>query len=70
MVRHSSFRKAAEELFLTQPTVSIPIKKLSEVVGLPLFEQVGKRIHLTPSGKVLYKACREISNSLANLEPI
>jgi DNA-binding transcriptional LysR family regulator len=68
MVRHSSFRKAADELFLTQPTVSIQIKKLSEAVGLPLFEQIGKRIHLTPCGKALYEACREISNSLANLE--
>jgi DNA-binding transcriptional LysR family regulator len=68
MVRHSSFRKAADELFLTQPTVSIQIKKLGEAIGLPLFEQIGKRIHLTPSGKALYGACREISDSLANLE--
>nr|WP_269459386.1 LysR family transcriptional regulator [Candidatus Nitrosoglobus terrae] len=68
MVRHNSFRKAAEELFLTQPTVSIQIKKLSEAIGLPLFEQIGKKIHLTPSGRALYKVCCEIIDSLANLE--
>ena len=40
-VRFGSFTRAAEALFLTQPTVSMQIKKLADTVGLPLFEQVG-----------------------------
>jgi LysR family transcriptional regulator, low CO2-responsive transcriptional regulator len=46
VARHSSFTRAAEELFLTQPTVSMQVKQLSKSVGLPLFEQVGKRLYL------------------------
>ena len=42
IVRLGSFTRAAEELFLTQPTVSMQIKKLSEAMGLPLFEHVGR----------------------------
>ncbi|OBQ42512.1 MAG: LysR family transcriptional regulator, partial [Aphanizomenon flos-aquae WA102] len=45
--RHGSFTRAAEELFLTQPTISMQIKQLTRSVGLPLFEQVGKRLYLT-----------------------
>ena len=42
--RLGCFARAAEELHLAQPTVSVQIKKLAETVGFPLFEQVGKRI--------------------------
>ena len=42
--RHGSFTRAAEELFLTQPTVSMQIKKLTDVMGLPLFEHVGRNV--------------------------
>ena len=37
IARLGSFTRAAEELFLAQPTVSIQIKKLADEVGLPLF---------------------------------
>lgn len=63
-----SFTRAADELFLTQPTVSMQIKKLTEIVGLPLFEHVGKRVHLTPAGEELYAACRELFERVARLE--
>ncbi len=52
--RHGSFTRAAEELFLTQPTVSMQIKQLTKSVGLPLFEQVGKRLYLTEAGRELF----------------
>ena len=42
--RRGSYTRAAEEMFLTQPAVSIQIKRLEEQVGLPLFESVGKKI--------------------------
>lgn len=68
VARHNSFTRAAEELFLTQPTVSMQVKQLSKAVGLPLFEQVGKRLYLTDAGKELYTTCREIFDRLAQFE--
>ena len=44
--RHNSYTRAAEELYLTQPTVSIQVKQLTKAVGMPLFEQVGKKLFL------------------------
>lgn len=65
---HRSFTKAADALFLAQPTVSLQMKKLGEIVGLPLFEQIGKEIRLTDAGQDLYTACREIFAIVENLE--
>ena len=70
IARLGSFTRAAEELFLTQPTVSMQIKKLSNTVGMPLFEQVGKKIYLTDIGHELYRTCRGISEHLSNFEMI
>ncbi|MEH2274970.1 MAG: LysR substrate-binding domain-containing protein [Nostoc sp.] len=66
--RHSSFTRAAEELFLTQPTVSMQIKQLTKSVGLPLFEQVGKRLYLTEAGRELFATCRQIFENIAQFE--
>lgn len=66
--RHRSFTRAAEELFLTQPTVSMQIKQLTKTVGLPLFEQVGKRLYLTDAGRELYATCQEIFDQLSEFE--
>lgn len=60
--RLSSYTRAAEELFLTQPAVSIQIKRLEEQAGLPLFEKVGKKIFLTAAGKAMYEASIDILN--------
>jgi DNA-binding transcriptional LysR family regulator len=48
-----SFRKAAEELYLTQPAVSLQIKALEEDIGIQLFDRTGTRIELTEAGKIL-----------------
>ncbi|MBD2314746.1 LysR family transcriptional regulator [Desertifilum sp. FACHB-1129] len=66
--RHGSFTRAAEELFLTQPTVSMQVKQLTKIVGLPLFEQVGKRLFLTNAGEELFATCRDIFERLSQLE--
>ena len=66
--RNSSFTKAAEELFITQPTVSTQVKQLTKAVGLPLFEQIGKRLHLTEAGRALLATCQEIFDRLDNFE--
>ncbi len=68
IARHGSFTRAAEELYLTQPTVSMQIKKLTDAVGLPLLEQVGKRIFLTDAGRELRDTCREIFERLSRFE--
>jgi len=68
IVRLGSFTRAAEELFLTQPTVSMQIKKLADVIGLPLFEHVGRNVEPTEVGRELYEACRNMFETLANLE--
>ncbi|MEO3704912.1 LysR family transcriptional regulator [Trichormus azollae] len=66
--RHGSFTRAAEELFLTQPTVSMQIKQLTKSVGLPLFEQVGKRLFLTEAGRELFATCRQIFDTISKFE--
>lgn len=66
--RHGSFTRAAEELFLTQPTVSMQVKQLTKAVGLPLFEQVGKKLYLTDAGRELFATCQDIFNRLDQLE--
>jgi LysR family transcriptional regulator, low CO2-responsive transcriptional regulator len=66
--RHGSFTKAAEELSITQPTVSTQVKQLSQAIGLPLFEQIGKQLYLTGVGLELQATCREIFERLDNFE--
>ena len=68
IVRLGSFTRAAEELFLTQPTVSMQIRKLTDAMGLPLFEHVGRNVKPTEAGLELYEACRRMFETLANLE--
>jgi DNA-binding transcriptional LysR family regulator len=48
-----SFRRAAEQLYLTQPAVTQQIKALEELVGLPLFDRSGREVTLTAAGAVL-----------------
>ena len=68
VARHNSFTRAAEELFLTQPTVSMQVKQLTKAVGMPLFDQVGKRLYLTQAGEELVKTCRAIFDHLDQFE--
>ena len=68
VARLGSFTKAAEELYMAQPTVSVQMKKLAETVGLPLIEQIGKNIHLTEAGRVLHAASNEVFATLAGVE--
>lgn len=66
--RLKNFSRVAEELFLTQSTVSTQIKKLSELVDTPLVEIVGKKTYLTQAGEILYHACKDVINCLDNAE--
>lgn len=66
--RLGSLARAAEELHIAQPTASVQIRKLSETVGLPLFEQVGRRIYLTEAGKRVVAGCNDVFHALSRLE--
>lgn len=68
IARLGSYTKAAEELFLTQPTVSMQIKKMSDTVGLPLFEQVDRKHRPTEVGNELYRATRAMFDILSDVE--
>ncbi len=68
VVRQQSFSKAADELFLAQPTISLQIKKLTETIGLPLLEQIGRELRPTDAGLDLYLTCKDLFQSFENLE--
>jgi DNA-binding transcriptional LysR family regulator len=68
--RLGSMVRAAQELHIAQPTASVQIRKLSETVGLPLFEQVGKRIYLTEAGKQVVAGCNDVFLALSRLEEL
>ena len=68
VARHLSLSRAAEELHLSQPGVSMQLKKLAEAVGHPLLEHTGKRVKLTIQGQELVAAAREILGSVKRYE--
>jgi DNA-binding transcriptional LysR family regulator len=77
VARHLSFSRAAEELHLTQPAVSMQVKQLESMVGLPLTEQLGKKIFLTGAGsevarhaRVIAQQLREATESLAAMKGV
>jgi len=68
VARNLSFSRAAEELHLTQPAVSTQVRKLEEHAGLALFEQLGKKIHLTPAGAEMLHSSRLIIQQFKEVE--
>src|SRR6266571_1205301 len=60
VARRQSVTRAAEELHLAQPTVSTQLRKLSETLGLALFEQHGRGLQLTSAGRELQTACKDL----------
>jgi DNA-binding transcriptional LysR family regulator len=66
--RLGSLTRAAAELHMSQATASVQIKKLSETVGLALFEQVGNRVQLTEAGQRVYAGCSELFRVLCDME--
>lgn len=68
VARRLSFTRAAEELALSQPTVSAQVRQLSDEVGLPLFEQIGKSVNLTAAGRELLAASRQVFDHWSRFE--
>lgn len=68
VARLGSFSRAAETLHLTQPAVSIQIRQVADIVGLPVFEQQGREIRLTAAGHELLQTARELDDSWNRFE--
>jgi LysR family transcriptional regulator, low CO2-responsive transcriptional regulator len=67
VAHHLSISRAAAQLHLTQPAVSMQVKQLEQQVGLPLLEQLGKRLYLTPAGEEVRQHARRIAGQLGDL---
>ncbi|NOY66297.1 MAG: LysR family transcriptional regulator [Gammaproteobacteria bacterium] len=67
VVRLGGYTRAADALHLTQPTVSMQVKKLSESIGHPLLEKVGNQILTTAVGQEVYASAQEVLGSMAAL---
>ncbi len=67
VVRLGGFTRAAEALHLSQPTVSMQVRKLSDTLGLALLEQVGGRLHPTAAGREVYRAAQDVLGRMAAL---
>ena len=68
VAEQKSVTRAAEEVHLTQPAVSIQIKRLEGKVGMPLIEHIGKELHLTVAGEEVYDAAKDVLERLGDLE--
>jgi len=63
-----SYSRAAAEMSLTQPAVSLQIRQLEELVGQPLFDYVGKKLYLTEAAEALQRASQDIFGRLESLD--
>lgn len=66
--RHLSFTRAAAEMNITQPAVSMQIKQLESQVGQSLFEQMGKKLFLTEAGREVRQYARQVLQQVDDLE--
>jgi LysR family transcriptional regulator, low CO2-responsive transcriptional regulator len=68
--KHSSFARAAEELSLTAPAVSMQIKELEQEIGAPLFSRIGRRVELTSAGEYFWVFARKIQATLTEADSV
>ena len=60
VAKYCSFVRAAEELHFSQPAVSAQIRHLEKTLGVKLFDQIGRKTHLTRAGEELYLYSQKI----------
>lgn len=63
-----SYSRAAEEMSLTQPAVSLQIRQLEELIGQPLFDYVAKKLHRTDAAEALLRSSEDIFGRLESLD--
>lgn len=68
LAERGSITAAAEACHVTQPTVSMQLRELADAVGLPLYEQIGKRLHLTAAGEALAETARRMLDEWLDFE--
>lgn len=68
VAEHGSMTNAAKELHMSQPAVSIQVKKLQEHFGTELVEVIGKKVYLTEAGKLIYNSQKKIKSELKTME--
>ncbi len=66
-VETKNISRAAEKLFLTQPTISLQIKALERELGIIVFERHGPQIRITPDGELLYEIAKPLLEGIDNL---
>lgn len=67
VARLQSFTKAAESLYITQPTISKTIRNIEDELGVTLFDRSNKRIELTDAGRIIYEQAQPIVKSFQSL---
>ena len=71
---HLSFTRAADQLRVTQPTLSHQVGQLEKEINSVLFDRVGRRVHLTPSGEIFreyaQKALKEVNSATAAISEL
>lgn len=70
VARNLSYTRAAEELHLTQPAVSMQIRQLEHQAGMAVTEQLGKQVHLTEAGEEVYRYARSILQQIEELDDV
>lgn len=67
VARERSFTRAAAQVGLTQPAVSVQVRELGAILGAPLFEVLGKKVHLTDAGRLLEEHAARAEGLLRDL---
>ena len=68
VAKHRGFRKAAEALFLTQPTLTKTIQNLEETLGTRIFDRGTRKVEPTPIGRIFLARAEELLQNAADLE--
>lgn len=67
VVQTKSITKASEELFMTQPAVSIQLKNLQNQFDIPLTEVIGRQLHVTDFGREIALIAERVVQELDNI---
>jgi DNA-binding transcriptional LysR family regulator len=70
VARNLSYTRAAEELHLTQPAVSMQIRQLEQQAGLALTEQLGKQVYLTEAGEEVHRYAKSILHQVEEMDDV
>ena len=70
LAKHKNFSKAAEECFVTQPTLSNQINKLEQELGLTLFERTNRKVTITEEGRLILEAAQKTLETASEIEKI